>query len=85
MQTYIDGSSEIIGSCAGSTCKLPASFAAQYSTTFRAWVNTLEETRKKLSDFATKQITPEVGEVAAAESLVERYKRDKKGYDMQVK
>mgnify|MGYP002810851052 CR=1 FL=1 len=56
-----------------------------YSTTFTAWVNTLEETRTKLSDLVAQQITPEQGEVAAAESLVERYKRDKKGYDMQVK
>jgi hypothetical protein len=56
VQTYIDGSSEMIGSCAGSTC-LPASFAAQYSTTFTAWVNTLEETRKKLSDLVAQHHT----------------------------
>ena len=84
VQTYIDGSSEMIGSCAGSTC-LPASFAAQYSTTFTAWVGTLEETRKTLSDLVAQQIKPEEREVSAAESLIERFKRDKKGYDMQVK
>ena len=84
VQTYIDGSSEMIGSCAGSTC-LPASFAAQYSTTFTAWVGTLSGTRKTLSDYVAQQITPEEREVSAAESLIERFKRDKKGYDMQVK
>ena len=84
VQTYIDGSSEMIGSCGGSTC-LPASFAAQYSTTFTAWVGTLSGTRKTLSDLVAQQITPEEREVSAAESLIERFKRDKKGYDMQVK
>jgi len=84
VQTYIDGSSEMIGSCGGSTC-LPETFAAQYSTTFTAWVGTLSGTRKTLSDYVAQQITPEEREVSAAESLIERFKRDKKGYDMQVK
>ena len=83
--TYIGQCGDIMAQCKDASTALPPSFTAQYSVTFTFWIKTLEDSRKKLIDWKAAGTEIDEAEVAQCEASIERFKRDKKGYDMQVK
>jgi hypothetical protein len=50
VQTYIGQCGDIMAQCKDASTALPPSFAAQYNVTFTSGINTLEDSRKKLTD-----------------------------------
>ena len=85
VQTCIGQCGDIMAQCKDASTALPPSFAAQCNVTFASWIKTLEDSRKKITDWKAAGTEIDEAEVAQCEAPIERFKRDKKGYDMQVK